>query len=137
MNTNEQLFRILIEDGFGKGDVTIFDKYTSPDFIEHQHGIFPSNVEGVKKAVNNLHLAFPDFSLTVIDLVINGEKVWGRMTGSGTHKNQFGPMPATGKKFEITVIDIMRFSEGKLVEHWGVADRLSLMEQLRMKQHTK
>ncbi|MBK8279603.1 MAG: hypothetical protein IPK94_05550 [Saprospiraceae bacterium] len=45
---NEQLFRILIEQGFSKGDVTIFDKYTSPDFIENQHGMKPQNVEGVK-----------------------------------------------------------------------------------------
>lgn len=34
---------------------------------------------------------------------------------------------------QITVIDMMRFQDGKLVEHWGVADRLSMMEQLGMK----
>ena len=34
---------------------------------------------------------------------------------------------------QITVIDIMRFRDGKLVEHWGVADRLAMMEQLGMK----
>lgn len=137
MKTNEQIFRIIIEDGFSKGNLTVFDKYTSADFIEHQHGIFPTNVEGIKKAVNNLHNAFPDFSLKVIDVVIDGDKVWGRMTGSGTHKNHFGTIPATGNPFEITVIDIMRFSAGKLVEHWGVADRLSLVEQIRIKQDTK
>ena len=75
MKTNEQLFRILIEDGFGNGDITVFDTYTSPDFIEHQHGFFPSNAEGVKKAISNLHNAVPDFSLTIKDLVIDGDKV--------------------------------------------------------------
>ena len=133
MKTNEQLFRILIEDGFSKGDVTVFDTYTSLDFIEHQYGFSPPNAEGVKKAINNLHEAFPDFSLNILDLVTYGDKVWGRMTGRGTHKKQFGPISPSGKKFEITVIDIMRFTEGKLVEHWGVADRLALMEQLGMK----
>ncbi|MEW6195587.1 MAG: ester cyclase [Bacteroidota bacterium] len=133
MKTNEQLFRILIEDGFSKGDVSVFDKYSSADFIEHQNGIKPQNVEGVKKAISNLHNSFPDFSLTIEDLVSDGDKVWGRLTGRGTHKKQFGPMPPTNKKYEITVIDIMRFKEEKLIEHWGVADRLSLMEQLGMK----
>ena len=38
-----------------------------------------------------------------------------------------------GKKIEITVIDIMRFKDGKLIEHWGVPDRLAAMEQLGMK----
>jgi predicted ester cyclase len=133
MKTNEQLFRVLIDDGFSKGDVSVFDTYASPDFIEHQHGFHPANAEGVKKAVNNLHDAFPDFSLTVEDLVSDGDKVWGRMTGRGTHKKQFGPMPPTGRTFEITVVDIMRFKDGLLVEHWGVADRLGLMETLGMK----
>jgi predicted ester cyclase len=133
METKEQLFRILIEEGFSKGDLTVFDNHSSPDFIEHQYGFIPPNIEGVKKAINSLHKAFPDFSLTVEDLIIDNDKVWGRMTARGTHKNQFGPLPPTGKKFEITVIDIMRFKDGKLIEHWGVPDRLALMEQLGMK----
>jgi predicted ester cyclase len=133
MVTNEQIFKILIEDGFSKGDTTVFDKYTSSDFIEHQNGFIPPNVEGVKKAIFSLHNSFPDFSLTIEDMISNGDKVWGRMTGRGTHKKQFGPIPPTNKNFEITVIDIMRFKDGKLIEHWGVPDKLALMEQLGMK----
>lgn len=133
MNTNEQLFRIFIGEGFSKGDITVFDKHASSDFVEHQYGFNPPNAEGVKKSIGILHNAFPDFSLTVEELVADGDKVWGRMTARGTQKGQFGPMPPTGKKFEITVIDIMRFKDGKLVEHWGVPDRLALMEQLGMK----
>lgn len=133
MNTNEQLFRIIIEDGFSKGDVTVFDRHASPDFVEHQYGFIPPNAEGVKKVIRSLHNAFPDFSMTIEDLATDSDKVWGRMTARGTQKGQFGPMPPTDKKFEITVIDIMRFKDGKLIEHWGVADRLALMEQLGMK----
>lgn len=133
MKTNEELFRILIEEGFSNGDVTVFDTYCSPGFVEHQFGFKPPDAEGVKKAILILHDAFPDFTLTIEDLTIDGDKVWGRMTGRGTHKRQFGPLPPTGKTFEITVIDIMRFKDGKLIEHWGVPDRLALMEQLGMK----
>ena len=131
--SNEQLFKFLIEEGFSKGDVTVFDKHTSQDFVEHQYGFFPPNIEGVKNAINSLHQAFTDFSMVIEDVVVNDNKVWGRMTARGTQMGQFGPMPPTGKKIEITVIDIMRFKEGKLVEHWGVPDRLAAMEQLGMK----
>lgn len=131
--TNEQLFRILIEEGFSNGNVHVFDEHTDPDFFEHQYGFIPPNAEGVKKAIISLHKAFPDFSLTIEDLVTDKDKVWGRMVGKGTHINKFGPLYPTGKKFEITVIDIMRFKNGKLIEHWGVPDRLALMEQLGMK----
>ncbi|MBP9926548.1 MAG: ester cyclase [Cyclobacteriaceae bacterium] len=133
MHTNEQLFRILIEEGFSKGNVAVFDEHTSPDFIEHQHGMIPQNVEGTKNAIRHLHRAFSDFSLTIEDLVVYEDKVWGRMTGRGTQTGQFGPMLPTNKKIEITVIDIARFLNGKLIEHWGVPDRLTAMEQLGMK----
>ncbi|MDX9726374.1 MAG: ester cyclase [Bacteroidales bacterium] len=133
MKTNDKIFKILIEEGFSKGNVSVFDTYSSPDFVEHQYGFFPPNVEGVKKAIKSLHYSFPDFSLIIEDIIMDGSKVWGRMTGRGTHKNKFGPMFPTGKKFEITVIDIMRFEAGKLTEHWGVPDKFSLMEQLGMK----
>ena len=133
METNEQLFRIFIEDGFSKGDISVFDRYASPDFKEHQHGFNPPNAERIKRFISGLHKAFPDFSMTIEDLAATGDKVWGRMIARGTHQSQFGPMPPTGKKFGITIIDIMRFENGKLVEHWGVADRLGLMEQLGMK----
>jgi predicted ester cyclase len=133
MKTNEELFSIFILEGFGKGDTGVFDRYASPGFIEHQHGFSPPNAEGVKKFIVSLHQAFPDFSMTIEDLVADGDKVWGRMTARGTHKGRFGPIPATHKQIGITIIDVMRFEKGLLVEHWGVADRLSLMEQLGMK----
>jgi predicted ester cyclase len=131
--SNEQLFKILIEEGFSKGDVTVFDKYTSQDFVENQYGFFPPNIEGVKRAIQSLHKAFSDFSMVIEDMAAYDNKVWGRMTARGTQKGQFGPMPPTGKRIEITVIDIMRFKDGKLIEHWGVPDRLAAMEQLGMK----
>jgi len=43
----------------------------------------------------------------------------------------------TGNPMRIKVVDIMRFKVGKHVEHWGVADRLSMMEQLGMKPPAK
>lgn len=133
MKTNEEIFRSIIEDGFSKGDISVMDTYASHDFVENQDGFIPKNLDGVKKGIRNLHKAFPDFSLTIEDMILDGNKVWGRMTGRGTHKGKFGPMYPTGKTFEITVIDIARFENGKIVEHWGVPDRLSLMEQLGMK----
>ena len=140
MTTNEQIFRKIIEDGFSKGDLTIFDQYLSPDFVEHQYGHVPPDAEGIKIAVKHLHAAFPDFSLTIEDIVSAGDKVWVRLTGRGTHTGPFGPLPPTGKilpptgkTFVITVIDIGRFYKGKLVEHWGVPDRIAMIDQLSSK----
>jgi predicted ester cyclase len=133
METNERLFRVVIEEGFSKGDATVIDKIASSDFLDHQFGFTPPYAAAVKRAIADLHGAFPDFSLTIEELVSSRDKVWGRMTARGTQKGALGPIPPTGKRIEITVIDIMRFKEGKLVEHWGVPDRFAMMQQLGMK----
>jgi predicted SnoaL-like aldol condensation-catalyzing enzyme len=133
MKTNEQLFREIIEDGFSKGDVSVIDKVASPEFVEHQHGFTPPYGSSVKRAIESLHTSFPDFSMTIDKMASKDDEVWGLMTARGTQQGQFGPMPPTGKRIEIAVIDIMRFKDGKLVEHWGVPDRLAAMQQLGMK----
>jgi predicted ester cyclase len=38
--------------------------------------------------------------------------------------------PPTGRDFEIDIIDVIRFRDGKMVAHWGVADRLGMIQQL-------
>lgn len=40
-------------------------------------------------------------------------------------------MPATGKSMDIQLVDIVRFDDGGLGrEHWGVADVMTMMQQL-------
>ena len=40
-------------------------------------------------------------------------------------------MPATGRPMDIRLIDIVRFGEDGLGhEHWGVADVMTMMQQL-------
>lgn len=123
------LFRRLLEDGFGRGDLSTVDAAVSPDCVEHQPGIGPG-LDGLKGAIQMLHLAFPDLQVRVEDLVVSGDTVWGRMRATGTHQGPFMGRPATGRPMAIDIIDICRFADGKIVEHWGVPDRLTLLQQL-------
>ena len=127
---NEGVFRRLIDEGFNKGNLFALDELFAPNFMEHQDGIVPPNVEGVKGAIVSLRTPFPDLNLTIEEIVASGDKTWARITGRGTHRAPFMGGSPTGKSFAITVIDICQFENGKIVEHWGVADRASLMEQL-------
>jgi predicted ester cyclase len=38
--------------------------------------------------------------------------------------------PPDGKSFKIITMEIMRLKDGRVIEHWGMADRFSLMAQL-------
>ncbi len=124
-----EAFRRMIMEGFSGGDTAIVDELCADDFVEHQDGIEPKDREGLKGAIRFLHALAPDLELKVEDTVVRGDKVWGRMRAWGTHGGRVLGGP-TGRPFEITVMDVCRFRDGKIVEHWGVADRLSQMQQL-------
>jgi len=125
---NQAAFRRVIAEAFNKGNYDVLPDHFNPGFIEHQFGLHPT-IEGVQADIQYLRTAFPDFNLTIEDMVADGEKVWARMTGRGT--NQGGFMgPPNGKSFKIAVFDQVRFEDGKIVEHWGSPDRFALMAQL-------
>ncbi|HVT37453.1 MAG TPA: ester cyclase [Gemmatimonadaceae bacterium] len=123
------IFRRLIEEGFSRGDVGVVDEVCAEEFIEHQHGIEPANREGLKRAIGFLHRLSPDIKVTIEDVTVSGDKLWARLRGRGTHGGDIQGGP-TGRSFEITIMDCCRFRAGKIVEHWGVADRLAQMQQL-------
>ena len=51
------------------------------------------------------------------------------MPGGVNSGSIMGNSPS-GKAVEVEVMDIGRFKDGQLVEHWGIADQLGLMLQI-------
>jgi steroid delta-isomerase-like uncharacterized protein len=114
------------------GDVAGFGDLVADGFVDHQGGPgFAPDKEGTLDYFRALIEAFPDLSMTVEDLVADGDKAVARVRVTGTHRGDFMGIPPTGAAGDIQLIDIMRFdADGQVCEHWGVADMLSLMEQL-------
>jgi predicted ester cyclase len=127
---NIAALRRIILEGFGKGDVSVVDQVTAPGFQEHQFGVNPPNADGVKKAIAELHTSISDMSYTVEHVAADGDMVWMHVRSYGKQTGPLGPFPPTGKSFVIDVIDIARFKDGKIVEHWGVPDRFSMLQQI-------
>ena len=113
------------------GDIAGFGDLVADDFVEHQGMPAVPTKEGTLEFFRILLAAFPDWRMTVEDLIANGDKAVARVTVTGTHKGEFMGVPPTGTHVEAQLIDIMRFDgDGLVCEHWGVADMLSLMQQL-------
>ncbi|MEX2547835.1 MAG: ester cyclase [Chloroflexota bacterium] len=121
--------RRLIEAGFSGGNLAVCDELVSVDCVEHQRGLKPG-VEGAKETIRTLHNWFSDFELTIVDLVASGDTVWIRNRATGVDTGGVMGRPPTGRSFEITVFDVLRFADDRLVEHWGVPDQLGLLVQL-------
>lgn len=114
------------------GDLAGFGDLVADDFVEHQGGPgFPTTKEGTLDFFRALLTSFPDFRMNVEDLIADRDKSVARVRVTGTHQGEFMGVPPTGTGVDVELIDIMRFDAAGLVcEHWGVADMLSLMQQL-------
>ena len=114
-----------------KGDIAGFGDLVADDFVEHQGMPALPTKEATLEFFRTVLAAFPDWHMTVEDLIAAGDKAVARVQVTGTHKGEFMGVPATGTHVDVQLIDIMRFDGAGLVcEHWGVADMLSLMQQL-------
>jgi len=90
----------------------------------------PRGLEGAKAAHRIMLAGFPDYQTVIEDMLAEGEKVAARIKMIGTNTGEFMGIPATGKHVEFTGIYIARISNGKIVEHWGEEDSVSLLQQL-------
>ena len=130
--TTEHVVRRLIDEGFSQGNLDVCDELIADEMVEHQdygpgHAPGPA---GVKAVVTSLRRAFSDFKLEIEDMVIAGDTVWTRNVATGTHDGPYMGHPPSGRRFRIDVFDVLRVFEGRVVEHWGVPDRLGVLFQL-------
>ncbi|HLZ95812.1 MAG TPA: ester cyclase [Candidatus Dormibacteraeota bacterium] len=129
MEDNATRFRRLIEVGFGDGDLATLDEVLAQDCVEHQRGL-QQGIAGAKGVVQTLHSWFSDFELKVVDLVVDGDKVWTLNRARGVNTGSVMGRPPSGKAVELDVFDVGRFEDGKVVEHWGVPDQLGMLLQV-------
>jgi len=90
----------------------------------------PHGIEGAKAAHQIMLTGFPDYQTVIDDLFAEDDKVAARITMSGTHTGSFMGIPPTGKFISFTGMYIARIANGKIVEHWGEEDGVSLLSQL-------
>ncbi|HET9999508.1 MAG TPA: ester cyclase [Ktedonobacteraceae bacterium] len=130
VETNTTVASRWYEEVFNAGKIELIDELFAPNFVDHD----PSNplpgLDGVRQLVSMYRGAFPDLRLTIEDEITEGDKVVTRFTGRGTHKGPLMGIPPTGKRVTITAIDILRFENGRIMEHWGNQDLLGMMQQL-------
>lgn len=85
----------------------------------------------IKQEIEWFRNAIPDLTYTVEDQVAEGDKVVSRYTATGTHQGEFFGVAPTGKRIEMSGIQIDRFDEnGRMVEEWPEYDMLGAMKQM-------
>lgn len=102
-----------IVDIFNTGDVSEVDLIFSPDYIDHQRppGMDMDGPDEFRQIVTDARQSLRELKVTIKDLISEGDKVVGRL---GWHI-----VDLAGKEVQRETIDILRFVDGQVVEHWG------------------
>ena len=131
---NTAAMKRFYDEVMNKGNFKVIDELVADNFVEHYlpDPSMPANKAGVAQSIGMFRTAFPDLQVTIEDFAAKGDKVWIYSTTRGTNTGAMMGMPATGKKVEVKGFDLVRFVNGKAVEHWGLNDDLKMMMQLGM-----
>jgi predicted ester cyclase len=129
---NRELVRRLNEEFHNQGRIhDVIEQWFAPDFVNHAAppGLPPTR-EGNEMFSTAFRQAFPDYRITIHDVIVEGDKVVTRKTFYGTHQGDWMGVPASGRKISFGGIDIVRIAGDKVVEHWGQFDMLTLVQQI-------
>ncbi len=131
LENNKQLVRDYIEKVVNTGDIDDIEKYISPDYYE---GNKPNGrivgIEGAKEHILGVRRTYPDLHLTIEQQIAEGDWVVTRVTARGTHEGIWLGIKPTGKKVEMTGVNIEKVIDGRIVEHGGAANMLEALLEI-------
>ncbi len=132
----KDLTRKLYDEVINKDNPAAIDRYVAADFVEHEPmppGT-PQGVDGLRTFLHTMRHDFPNFRYDIQDITTDGDKVWVRSTFRGMNTGQFMGVPVTGRNVDVSAFDVLRFRGDKVVEHWGVTDQASMLQQMGLMQ---
>ena len=73
---------------------------------------------------------FPNYEIFTDEMMAEGNRVMVRGRLKGRHEGEFNGIPPTHRIVEFPLVISYQIENGKIVNHWLIADSLALMEQL-------
>jgi predicted SnoaL-like aldol condensation-catalyzing enzyme len=127
---NKKVLRDFYEVVFRQRDLNAVGRFMHDDYIQHNPDARQGKT-GFVEFHKGFFAAIPDFCATINQLVAEGDLVFVFNTITGTHTGKgFLDFPPTGNRIKFDVVDMFRLRDGKLCEHWDVADTRALFSQV-------
>lgn len=125
---NKAVVRRYLEEFVNRGDTSIADELFAPDYINHSAGSgISTGREGMARGFSALKTAFPDWHVTIEEMVAEGDLVVDRFAISATHTGSVNGIPPSGRRITTLGMHMWRVVDGKLVEGWYLTDALPLV----------
>ncbi|MBL7951241.1 MAG: ester cyclase [Flavobacteriales bacterium] len=103
------------------------------NFVTHMEmpGVTSTGIQGLKDMIAMSSAVFTGNKTEDLQLIADGDRVVAHYTWKGVNSGGMGEgMPATNKPVEVKAVDVLRFENGKVVEHWGYMEEMKMMQQL-------
>ncbi|MGZ8525629.1 MAG: ester cyclase, partial [Chitinophagaceae bacterium] len=117
----------VVSDAFGSGDISKIDSAVASDFVDHtERG--DMGRDSLKAIIKMWHGASKDTKTEIIKELADDEYVfsWMRFTGSSD-----GSMGMPAGPYDMRSIEVIRFKDGKAVEHWGFMEPREMMKMMQ------
>ena len=135
LDENKAVVQRVLNEFWLAGNIGVLDELLASDCINHeQSNPALRGKEACKQWANDVRLAnrqgFPDFDITVEDLVAEADTVVKRWVFQGTHTGEYVGIPATGKRVTMRGITLYHLARGKVSEMYWNYDVFGLLQQL-------
>jgi len=95
-----------VNDALNRRDLSGLGEFMAEDYVDHTNQM--QGLENVKKFYTQVFKDFSGWHRTIEDMIAEGDHVWVRFRNTGTSPS--------GKKIDMTVVSMLRFANGKVVE---------------------
>jgi predicted ester cyclase len=128
---NKAAARRTWEEIFPACDIEGLAEVTDVNAVSHgRRPDEPAGLEGITRTMLWLGQVFSDQRWEIHNVIGEDDLVTVHATHHGRHTGELMGVPPSGREVAYDYVHILRFRDGKAVEHWGVRDSMTLMRQL-------
>lgn len=126
---NVAVVRRLIE-AWNSGDLRALASAWAPEMVHHGRDDTPMPAVVTADEMGRFFAAFPDLTMDLEAVMAEGDTVCTRIRLTATHSGSYLGAASTGNRISCRLMGQLRFDSGRVIEHWGVADGLALLQQI-------
>ena len=129
---NEAVVRRFVEEVMNGGNLAEVDDLISANHANHDPTApdVPPGPEGIRQLIGMYRAAFPDIHFHTGEMFAVEDRVAHRWTFTGTHRGEILGVEPTGRKVEVSGVEINHVEAGKISASYTISDAMGLMRQL-------
>lgn len=135
LERNKAAVREFIQVVWNEGAFDRLDAFWTEDCVNHaappgaNHGL-----AALRAYHDQIIAAFAGFSaasIAILQQIAEADRVVSQIVTTARHTGPFLGVAATGRSVALSTIRIDRLRDGRIAEHWSIANMAGLMQQLQ------